>query len=580
VSDIHRRSFTFYLMDLDGRPLNQAQRAELQAHLSTCPTCRADRQLYQGLRARAARRYPVPPGPLALDKVLRRARQRTWLRWAALPVRAAFWLALALLVFVLVQFLFTFLRPVPAVRPPAGPTPLASTPSASPTPFAQAAGKIPVEPLVQGDPSGRGSWSPKGDYFFVPVLEAPAPGGDWRTTGLHFISAATGQDCRASETFLGPQGLQSYAWLDDRQLLFVDSKGRTLLFTPCQSGYQDLSDRFTGSLVRVATPLSAPWLATPGPLLLEGPSAYWLLDPATLQARSLADPLPSPNQGDGFAWIPAGHRISVIQPLPDRPGLSRLVLLDLDSGKVLRSLEIDASDEGRAPLVEWLGPERPFVWSFGSGGPLMLDLSVDPPKGVRVFPELFSVALTYPDQISTMGVFYAPASGSYHVVADLNMPDDKSIYLYHGESGQVEKIAGERNVIMALPGDQWYSIVPWQDTPSFDDAYDLVWVDAPDRGPAHFQVSGHTPRNYSILQSALLPGSAKMVFGSTQGISLVGLPGGETLSFWRLSGAEDSLLSLLSLAPDGRSLIATARLNPAPDGKNQGSLLYWLALEK
>ena len=123
-------------------------------------------------------------------------------------------------------------------------------------------------------------------------------------------------------------------------------------------------------------------------------------------------------------------------------------------------------------------------------------------------------------------------------------------------------------------------LVPWQDKPSYDDGYDLVWVDAPGKPQAPLQVSGHIPRNYPNLQSQVLPGSTKMLFGSTQGISLLGLPGGETLSFWRLSGAEDSLLPLLSLAPDGRAVVATAHLNPTKDGQDQGSLLYWLALEK
>jgi hypothetical protein len=71
-----------------------------------------------------------------------------------------------------------------------------------------------------------------------------------------------------------------------------------------------------------------------------------------------------------------------------------------------------------------------------------------------------------------------------------------------------------------------------------------------------------------------------MLFGSTQGISLVGLPGGETLAFWRLVDAENSTLPTLSLAPNSRALIAVAHMTSAGDSQNQGDLLYWLALEE
>jgi hypothetical protein len=270
--------------------------------------------------------------------------------------------------------------------------------------------------------------------------------------------------------------------------------------------------------------------------------------------------------------------MSVLQPIAGKPEFSRLVLLDLDSGQVLRSMEIEASNEGRAPLIEWLGPERPFVWSFGVGGPLMVDLSVDPPKQVRVLPELFGLNLmTYPDQISSMGVFYSSVDGGYHIVAHVNLPEDKSIYLYHGENGQVEKLAGDRNVMMILPGDQRMPLELWQDTPTYDDSYDLVRVDAADQPQTPLQVSGHIPRKSPNLQSRLLPGSKRMLFGSTQGISLVGLPGGETLAFWQLVGAETSTLPTLSLAPNGRALIAVAHLN---DSQIPDSPLYWLSLEK
>ncbi len=212
-----------------------------------------------------------------------------------------------------------------------------------------------------------------------------------------------------------------------------------------------------------------------------------------------------------------------------------------------------------------------MIWSFGKDGPLWVDLSADPPRQVRVLPDLFLVDLTYPDQMSSIGMFYSPADDSYHIVAQVNLPDDRSIYVYHSESGKKEKLAGDRPVMMILPGDQRMPLVPWQDKPGFTNDYELIWVDAPDRAQAHLQIEGHMPREYSDLQTRLLPGGGAMLFGSSQGISQVELPGGSTQAFWRLSGLEKVSLPILSVAPGGNAVIVAA------SSQNQGSALYWLA---
>jgi hypothetical protein len=180
-------------------------------------------------------------------------------------------------------------------------------------------------------------------------------------------------------------------------------------------------------------------------------------------------------------------------------------------------------------------------------------------------------------QLSSMGAFTAYPDSGYHIVAHVNQPDDKSIYLYHGESGRVEKLAGEHQVMMIFPGEQSMSLVPWQDGSTVEDGYDFVWIDRPEQPQVHLQVTGHTPRNSTYLPSRLLPDGTRMLFGSTQGISLVSLPGGESLAFWLLAGAEEATLPTLDLAPNGRILAAIASLNNSFD---EGSPLYWLSLEE
>ncbi len=97
MSDIHQSIFKLYLMELDGRTLNTVQRAELQAHLSACPSCQADVQLYQGLRAQASRRWMSAPAPLSMDNIVQADQSHTRLRYLTLPLRAVFWAGFAVL---------------------------------------------------------------------------------------------------------------------------------------------------------------------------------------------------------------------------------------------------------------------------------------------------------------------------------------------------------------------------------------------------------------------------------------------------------------------------------------------------
>jgi hypothetical protein len=489
------------------------------------------------------------------------------------------WIGFGLLALALLVWALTYLRPDVAALSSQNPSAVQSTPTAlvSPIAIVDQANEIPIEPLLQSDSVGQGLWSPDGEYFFIPLGDLTAPGGDRYNISLHFISASSGEDCPASETFLGQHGYQNYTWLDNERVLYIDNRGQAFLFTACEPGSQGLSDHFNEPLVRVAMPLAPTDPPMQGPLLLETASAYWLLDPITLQARALSDPIPSPELTDNFAWLASEHLMAIMQPITEKPELSRLVLLNLDSGEVLRSLEIQSSHEWGAPSSEWLGTQRLFIWSMDQIGPILLDLSQEPPQQVRVFAELYGIDMLYPEQLSSMGVFYAPDGDKYHIVFKAEFPDDRSIYLYHSESGQVEKLDGDRQAMMIFPDDQRMSLVSMPDGPVEDGSYDVLWVDEPNRPQVHVEASGHLPRNYYLLQSHLLPGGTRMLFGSSQGISLVDLTDGKTLAFWRLTGAEGSWLPHLYLSPDGRVLIATTEsLESVP----QGSGLYRLVLEE
>jgi predicted anti-sigma-YlaC factor YlaD len=155
------------MMELDGRALRSDQQAELEAHLATCTSCRADLEIYEGLRAQASERWSAAIPPATLGKVLTGAPQRAGMRWMTLPVRTIIWIGFTLLVLFLVQWVFTHLRPSTSIQPAANPALTSSSYENTPVGIVNEAGKIPSEPLLYGEPGNNWSWSPEGDYLFI-----------------------------------------------------------------------------------------------------------------------------------------------------------------------------------------------------------------------------------------------------------------------------------------------------------------------------------------------------------------------------------------------------------------------------
>lgn len=69
-----------------------------------------------------------------------------------------------------------------------------------------------------------------------------------------------------------------------------------------------------------------------------------------------------------------------------------------------------------------------------------------------------------------------------------------------------------------------------------EDVYELIGLDVPDTFSEIITVQGHLPRNYPNLFPRYLPKSSLLAFSSSQGVSLVPVPAGETVGFWELAG--------------------------------------------
>jgi hypothetical protein len=169
--------------------------------------------------------------------------------------------------------------------------------------------------------------------------------------------------------------------------------------------------------------------------------------------------------------------------------------------------------------------------------------------------DIFALDIAYPDEISSMTPITDKAGESYHLAVRVNHPRNQDLYLYHSETDSVEVLCHEVDTILFFPDGEWTELRKMPNVPTYQDEYELVWVDTP-QDPRRLIVQGHTPRNYPTLFARYLPRSSQMAFSSSQGISLVSVPDGELLRFWELAGAEGSHSPHVLASPDGKVLVA------------------------
>jgi hypothetical protein len=157
----------------------------------------------------------------------------------------------------------------------------------------------------------------------------------------------------------------------------------------------------------------------------------------------------------------------------------------------------------------------------------------------------------------------------YHLAVRVNHPRNQDVHLYHSETAGVKVLHHEINTILFFPDGEWTELPKWETVPTYQDEYELVWVDTP-QDPRRLVAQGHTPRDYPRLYARYLPQSQQIAFSSSQGISLVSVPDGELLCFWELAGGESSRYTDVLATPDGKALVAVA----------EGDALYFIPLPR
>jgi hypothetical protein len=586
MRDIHRTAYEFFQKGVDEGLPDLERDIELRRHLATCPDCRMDVKLYRSLQTEAQLSWPETLQPkLPVRHILDAIQaQDTRMKRTQLvydPLRLAAWVAIMILFILVVNWAIANLRQEPAVTP--SPTeeeqvaPLPGIPTSTPPAGEGDFQKIPLQPFAIGeDSAGTILWSPAGDTLFFDFLPLPEdPLYDRGFTTLNVLNAGTGEVCPLSQKLPGPVAISDRArWMPDGRLLTVLEGHGVQLNTPCSEEILDLNDRFSEPVFSLPA-----WEESSSLFLLQGNANYWLLDSNTLTARPLEQPLPSSGGEDRQSWSPSGDRLAIIQPDPGAYGeRSILFVLDPETGQVLRNVQIPYGEEFGTPIIEWLREDAIFVWAFGEAGPLLVDLAAAEPEITPVLPGLFGLEIRYPDEINAATVAADESSGNYHIAFKLNTASDKSTVLYHSETGQVEKFQRDAHTMMLFPDGDFETLPRAEDEPSYADEFELVWVDDPSREAELLAVEGHVPRSYSNLFPRLVPGRPLVAFASSQGVSLVEIPGGRLAGFWSLESEGDPFLPSVAVSPSGEFIAVSATIqyeNDTPWMKT----LYLIRLE-
>jgi hypothetical protein len=310
-------------------------------------------------------------------------------------------------------------------------------------------------------------------------------------------------------------------------------------------------------------------------ILLQRESRYWLLDIDTLNGRPLEGLMPG--EQDRQAWSPSGEQLAIYQRASDEQAAGgQITLLNAESMEVVRTIELPAA--GEVSLLDWLLDETIYVWTFSEAGtgPMLVELAGSEARAIPVLSGLFGLDRAYPDEFSADTAVADESAGTYHIAFKVNTASDKATYLYHSESGRVEKLPLEGHTYLIFPDGDLEPLFLAEDEPTYADEFDLVWVDEAGKDIQHLSVAGHTPRDDPILWPRMVPNGLQIAFVSSQGVSLVSIPDGQLRGFWKLEGGGDPRRAVAS--PDSRFLVVAVQTRNL-DGSVSRSDLYLIPVE-
>ena len=412
--------------------------------------------------------------------------------------------------------------------------------------------RIAVAPALRAPNIAVGSWSPDGAYLVFGLTEYYGDLGAQVEIDLHFLNAKTGAICRAGEskwTAEWSDGLRDhFAWLPDGRGLYVSDGGQMVVFTPCAEDVEDITNRYSAAFARAVS-----YDEQSGRVLLRSQAAFWLLDGSSLEDRQIPGITPGPveSQRGWYAWSAGGERLAIsLMSSPDTGDGATLTVVNGATGAVEQNMPLEDASEASLPIPEWLTRAELLV----HGNTLtIMDMKTDPPTMTDLLRDVFLLDAAYPFDFSSMDYAPNPDGNGYYLAVRLNHPRNQGVYLYDSQTGQVTAYEHDMHSLLVLPDGQLLRLPKWEDEPTYRDEYVVEWIDRPGEAQ-RLVVEGHTPRQHPQIFPQYLPALSQLVVSSSQGVSLVTVPDGETAAFWELAG-EGGRPNLVFPSPDGEVLV-------------------------
>jgi hypothetical protein len=251
-----------------------------------------------------------------------------------------------------------------------------------------------------------------------------------------------------------------------------------------------------------------------------------------------------------YDWSPDDERLVLsLMSGPEVEDEAFLYIVDWASGDVEYRLPLEGASDANLPIVEWLTPDELLL----HGNTLtVMDFRSNPPATTDLIKEIFLLDIAYPLDVWGMDTMRSKDGEGYYIGLQVNHPRNKDAYVYSSKSGLVEVFHHDVSTWIFFPDGQCMRLLKWDDELSYRDEYELVWLDQPGT-ETRLEAAGHIPRAHPQMIPRYLSDSSKLVFSSSQGISLVSIPGGKTTHFWELASNADYFEVIP--APNGEALI-------------------------
>ena len=358
-------------------------------------------------------------------------------------------------------------------------------PASSPLPESSTSvQKTYIEPILSGTSLSVGDWSPDGRYLVFGKTEYFMDEVEQVKIDLYFIDSTTGNICQPPEsewTVQGSDGLRGhYAWLSDGRFLYVTDIGEVWTFKPCTADIEDLSNRLSNKFTGIVS-----FDEQSGIVLLKDESGYWLLNGNSLETQRIAD-VPTESYRNFYSWSVDGKRLAIsILTGAEESEPAFLYVVNVETGDMEFNKMLQGVSDANLPIIEWLTPDDLLLHSKTL---TVMDFRTNPPAVSDLIHDIFLLDIEYPIDISSMDSH--TGMDGYDIGIRVNLPHNQNVYLYESRTEQVTVYEHDTHSMFFFPDGGWMFLSKWEDTPTYSDDYDLVWLDRPDDAhrPTHLRV--------------------------------------------------------------------------------------------